>query len=98
MNRTHIHEHVQEKMSIRRKLSIQKKRQLFYFWKIGPRGRKFYKTQFEKQEGLCAICRQPLDQTRLSIDHIVPLYLGGTNEESNLQLTHRLCNSIKTVM
>jgi 5-methylcytosine-specific restriction endonuclease McrA len=30
-----------------------------------------------------------------SVDHIIPWALGGTNEPSNLQLMHRVCNAQK---
>lgn len=49
--------------------------------------------------GTCGICREPLDQTRRhpdplsqSLDHIIPLILGGSHEQSNLQWTHLRCN------
>ena len=32
-----------------------------------------------------------------SVDHIIPWSLGGTNDPSNLQLMHRVCNSRKGV-
>lgn len=52
-----------------------------------------------RQCGICAICRIPIDPTLAwprpqsrSVDHIVPLALGGTHEQSNLQWTHLVCN------
>lgn len=46
------------------------------------------------QKGKCAICRKPLNGDE-SIDHIVPLVKGGTNDRKNLQLVHKSCNSRK---
>lgn len=40
----------------------------------------------------CAICLMP---ENLLIDHIIPLSLGGTNEESNLQVLCKECNQRK---
>ena len=40
----------------------------------------------------CANCGSMRDLTR---DHIIPLAAGGTNEESNLQVLCRSCNSSK---
>ena len=40
-----------------------------------------------RQKWRCAICKQILDET-YEIDHIKPLFQGGSNETSNL---HALC-------
>ena len=32
----------------------------------------------------------------LSIDHIIPLSLGGTHEPKNVQVVHLICNSTKS--
>jgi endogenous inhibitor of DNA gyrase (YacG/DUF329 family) len=51
----------------------------------------------------CQLCGEPvlMDETaphRLSpsLDHIVPLSRGGSHCEGNVQLTHFLCNSVKS--
>jgi len=46
------------------------------------------------QKERCAICYQPLCGDE-HLDHIVPLSLGGTNEDFNVQLTHGRCNMQK---
>lgn len=53
----------------------------------------------ERDRWSCALCAQPVDPAlrfpdlmRGSLDHIVPLAKGGTNDETNLQLSHLLCN------
>jgi 5-methylcytosine-specific restriction endonuclease McrA len=44
------------------------------------------------QNHRCAICRGPLSFYESHIDHIMPVALGGSDEFSNLQLTHAHCN------
>jgi len=53
----------------------------------------------ERTNWTCGICGEPIDRTKShpdsgygSIDHIVPLAIGGTNDEENLQIAHLLCN------
>lgn len=48
----------------------------------------------EKQKGRCACCSDALTSTR-ELDHILPLILGGTNEDCNVQLLCRPCNRSK---
>lgn len=42
-------------------------------------------------------CRCCHSETRLQIDHIRPLYLGGTNDPDNLQVLCAVCNGDKNV-
>jgi 5-methylcytosine-specific restriction endonuclease McrA len=43
--------------------------------------------------GLCGICDSAFTQNdRTHFDHIIPLALGGSHVQSNLQLTHARCN------
>lgn len=49
-----------------------------------------------KQEWKCGQCGKLLDET-YEVDHIVPLYLGGTNEESNLMALDPSCHKKKTL-
>ncbi len=62
--------------------------------------RKRVKVIHERDGGICGICSLPVALDREgadepSIDHIVPLSRGGTDDESNLQLAHGGCNSGK---
>ena len=45
--------------------------------------------------GPCGICGLVIAPDNYSVDHIVPLSLGGSNESSNLQPAHRSCNASK---
>ncbi len=48
---------------------------------------------------ICGICHEPVDKTVrhpdpmcLSLDHIIQVHWGGTNDPDNLRLTHLICN------
>ena len=45
-----------------------------------------------KRDGKCLKCGENND---LTIDHVVPVSMGGDNHHSNLQVLCRKCNSIK---
>lgn len=54
------------------------------------------KRLFKLQRGKCACgCKQPLGSD-FHRDHIMPLALGGTNEDSNIQLLTAKCNLQKS--
>lgn len=50
---------------------------------------------FKLQKGKCACCEQPLGEN-YHLDHIMPLALGGSNTDSNIQLLHQRCNNQKS--
>lgn len=57
---------------------------------------------FERDDYVCAICGEAIDPQlnwphRLcaTVDHIIPLRRGGTDEPDNLQAAHRGCNVSK---
>ncbi len=46
---------------------------------------------------ICAICGQPIYKNqKLTIDHIIPRHHGGTDDTENLQISHQICNVIKS--
>lgn len=49
---------------------------------------------FAIQKGLCACCKKPLGAD-YHLDHIVPLAIGGSNTDDNVQLLRRRCNQEK---
>lgn len=49
---------------------------------------------FTMQKGLCPCCRQPLGSD-YHLDHIVPIALGGSNTDDNIQLLRQRCNRQK---
>jgi 5-methylcytosine-specific restriction endonuclease McrA len=49
------------------------------------------KQLFALQKGKCPCCKKNLDN-KFHLDHIVPIALGGTNTDDNVQLLHAGCN------
>lgn len=55
---------------------------------------------FRAQNGICGICGKEIDikgilDTYPTLDHTIPLSLGGKDEVGNLVLTHKRCNEYK---
>lgn len=46
--------------------------------------------------GICALCGGYVELEDASRDHIVPRASGGGNERTNIQLTHKTCNNLKS--
>jgi hypothetical protein len=61
---------------------------------VGESKKKFVASN---QQWKCASCNELLDAT-YEIDHITPLYKGGTNEVSNLKALCRNCHGKKTLI
>lgn len=57
---------------------------------------------YERDEWTCHICRDPIDPTAkwpdmmcASLDHVIPLALGGPHAYANVKAAHWLCNTYK---
>ena len=50
-----------------------------------------------EQKWRCALCKSLLNET-YEIDHIKPLFKGGTNSESNLQALCKRCHTMKSAV
>lgn len=57
---------------------------------------------WNRDRGICQLCGERIDADLIwpdpmskTIDHVVPLAMGGTHEPANVQLAHALCNCIK---
>lgn len=50
------------------------------------------------QRGLCACCGEDLSETGYHVDHIMPIALGGSNTDDNVQLLTPACNLRKGSM
>lgn len=64
-------------------------------------GRKKYSKEerkmiYDKVGGCCKLCGQGLLLEDMTLDHIVPLSMGGRDELGNLQAAHRECNQFKS--
>lgn len=46
---------------------------------------------FKLQNGLCPCCKKPLGND-FHLDHIIPLVMGGRNDDGNMQLLRKTCN------
>lgn len=62
-----------------------------------------YHDLYKRDCGICQICGLPVlydkqadDSWGATIDHIVPLSKGGAHSMNNCQITHRICNSLKS--
>ncbi len=60
------------------------------------------KAIYERDGWQCQLCHQPVRQglrspnpRSASLDHIVPVSLGGKHERANVQLAHLRCNNLK---
>lgn len=70
----------------------------------GARGSEvvFRRKVFDRDDWTCRLCLKPLDREAKvphplapTLDHILPLALGGEHVYSNIQAAHFLCNSRK---
>ena len=64
------------------------------------RGVKIQKSQvksriLEKTGGVCAVCGRVLQQEKVTIEHYIPKYHGGTDDERNLLPLCKSCNKSK---
>ena len=64
------------------------------------RGVKIHKSQvknriIEKTGGVCAVCGRALEYEKVTIEHFIPKYHGGTDDERNLFPLCKNCNKQK---
>lgn len=52
--------------------------------------------QYEKQGGICPICKHHFEINEMEGDHIVPWHDGGKTEPKNLQMLCKHCNRTKS--
>ena len=50
---------------------------------------------WNKYDGHCAYCGIPLKIKDMQVDHLVPVYTGGSHDFDNLMPSCRSCNSYK---
>ncbi len=50
---------------------------------------------FERDHGICHLCRKRVARPDATMDHLIPVSLGGPHKRVNVALAHRSCNSSK---
>lgn len=78
-------------MDLKRRQNIRKSYQK---WRFSEEGLEWVEILRKKQSNICWLCLLKLDNI-VHIDHILPIYHGGTNNIKNLCLTHPICNKAK---
>lgn len=73
---------------------------------IGPQAQAYAKNRARVlyTQDICALCGRPVDKSlkypnpmSATVDHIIPLSKGGhPSDMGNLQLTHWICNRVKS--
>lgn len=51
---------------------------------------------YNKSNGRCELCGQRLSLENMTLDHIIPLSMGGKDDMENLQATCLACNQFKS--
>lgn len=72
----------------------------FYIKEVIKRKRKGFpesvqKIIYKESDGHCKLCGRKIMFDDMTIDHIIPLAMNGSNEIDNLQCTCKFCNSAK---
>lgn len=63
--------------------------------RAGTRSKNIKNTLYGRQEGACNGCRKYFEYRHMEVDHIVPKFKGGRDDDSNLQLLCGHCNKVK---
>ena len=58
-------------------------------------GKETRKYIYNKADGRCELCGRKLLMTEMTLDHVIPLGMGGRDEIANLQCACRMCNHLK---
>lgn len=74
--------------------SIKQNRRARAMQAAGKLSRGLNEKLFRLQRGKCACCSRPLG-SNYHMDHIMPLALGGSNTDDNIQLLRAQCNNQK---
>lgn len=54
-----------------------------------------YQAIYERDQGICHICKKPVSMAELHFDHKIPLSKGGTHTAENVGVAHQFCNHSK---
>lgn len=58
----------------------------------GSRSQAVAKVLYARDPWICHLCRKPVAEADLSLDHVIPVNHGGSNELSNAAIAHFKCN------
>jgi hypothetical protein len=50
---------------------------------------------YARDHGVCYLCGKDVTKQNWSMDHVIPVVLGGPHTRANVRLAHRSCNSRK---
>lgn len=50
---------------------------------------------FERDSGVCHLCHKRVPRSKATMDHLIPVSLGGPHTRANVSLACRSCNSSK---
>ncbi|WP_186760141.1 HNH endonuclease [Arthrobacter alpinus] len=50
------------------------------------------KALYARDPWICHLCRKPAEERELSLDHVIPVSMGGNNSLANSAIAHRKCN------
>lgn len=51
---------------------------------------------YKKSGGCCQLCGRKISFTEMTVDHIMPISKGGSNDMDNTEATCRICNQFKS--
>ena len=63
--------------------------------KRSQHGKEIRKYIYDKANGCCELCGRKVLLPEMTIDHVVPLAMGGRDEIENMQCVCRMCNQLK---
>lgn len=63
--------------------------------KRSQHGKEIRKYIYDKADGRCELCGRKILLPEMTIDHVVPLAMGGRDEIENMQCVCRMCNQLK---
>lgn len=50
---------------------------------------------FDRDKGICGICKKPVSKDDFHVDHVIPISKGGLHCYANVQSAHPFCNMSK---
>lgn len=58
----------------------------------GSRSQAIAKQLYANSPWFCHLCRKPVIEAELSLDHVIPVSMGGSNGLENAAIAHKKCN------